>query len=66
MSADRNERALARIEAALARIEAAESRPRGVAQADAPTDLQARHDRLRAAVTHSLGELDALIAEAAP
>jgi hypothetical protein len=63
MEGDRTDRALARIEAALTRIEGAARAPR-TADGSEIAELQDRHDRLRAAVTHSLGELDALIEEA--
>ena len=56
------ESALARIDAALARIEAAAARPR----ADSDGDLAERHQRLRAAVSQSLGQLDGLIAGQQP
>ncbi len=56
MAEDPNEAALARIDAALARIEAVAARPR----LDDP-QLEARHERLRAAVTQSLRDLDELI-----
>ena len=51
---------LTRIEAALARIEAAAARPFGAALAG-ESNLAARHDRLRAAVTETLRDLDRLI-----
>jgi uncharacterized membrane protein YccC len=51
------EKALGRIEAALTRIENAAAR---VPKAD--HELAARHERLRAAVTQSLQQLDALLA----
>jgi hypothetical protein len=51
------EKALDRIEAALTRIERAAARP---SQADEA--LQARHERLRSAVTQSLRQLDELLA----
>jgi hypothetical protein len=57
MAGNDTENAIARIEAALARIEAAAQR-----RPSAPGDLEARHERLRAAVTQSLSQLDALIA----
>jgi uncharacterized membrane protein YccC len=55
------ENALDRIEAALTRIEQAASR----APATDP-QLAARHERLRAAVTQSLQQLDALLAGQTP
>ncbi len=62
MSGDRSSRALARIEAALERIEAATRRgARDSAGSEELADLRTRHDRLRAAVTDSLAELDQLI-----
>jgi hypothetical protein len=48
---------MSRIDAALARIEAGVARPRGGDPA-----LEARHARLREAVSASLGELDQLLA----
>jgi hypothetical protein len=52
------EKALGRIEAALTRIENAASR------APKPDeDLAARHERLRAAVTQSLQQLDSLLGQ---
>ena len=64
MSADRNERALARIEAALARIEG--TPPRSSTHVpgndEALAALEARHNRLKAQVASTLGELDGLIA----
>ncbi len=64
MDADRSSRALARIEAALARIEAAARRPARVETPAELADLQMRHDRLRAAVTDSLAQIDQLIESA--
>jgi hypothetical protein len=64
MSGDRTNRALARIEAALERIEAAARRRPEPVNAAELAELQARHGRLRAAVTDSLAELDQLIAGA--
>ena len=62
MSGDRSSRALARIEAALERIEAAtRNRAHRAASSDELADLRSRHERLRAAVTDSLAELDQLI-----
>ena len=55
MDGDPTTKALSRIEAALARIEAA------AASAAELASLRARHNRLRAAVQDSLGQLDALI-----
>jgi len=51
------EKALDRIERALARLENAAARPNPAEQA-----LRARHERLRAAVTQSLRQLDDLLA----
>ena len=59
MAENATDSALARIEAALSRIEAASNRPPA-----ADGELAARHERLRSAVSHSLGQLDALIAGA--
>jgi hypothetical protein len=50
------EKALGRIEAALTRIENAASR---MGRPD--TELAARHERLRSAVTQSLQQLDSLL-----
>ena len=61
MNGDRSETALARIDAALARIEAAADRWGGKAAQTELDQLQARHERLRAAVAGSLAELDRLI-----
>ncbi len=62
MSGERSSRALARIEAALERIQAATRNRAAVpASSDELADLQLRHERLRAAVTDSLSELDQLI-----
>lgn len=58
MEEDRTDRALSRIEAALTRLEVAAARP-----AAGTGDLEARHDRLRHAVTEALGQLDALIGQ---
>ena len=55
------EKALGRIEAALTRIETAASQ---TAMQD--EGLAERHDRLRAAVTQSLQQLDRLLAEQQP
>ena len=57
MEQDRVETALARIEAAAARIEAASAR----APATGNPELSRKHEQLRASVTASIGELDALI-----
>jgi len=51
------DQALNRIEAALARLENAAARPNPADEA-----LRARHERLRAAVTQSLRQLDELLA----
>ncbi|MEZ5737190.1 MAG: hypothetical protein R3E09_15565 [Novosphingobium sp.] len=51
------EKTLGRIEEALARIERTAFRP-----AAADEELQARHERLRNAVTQSLSQLDELLA----
>ena len=62
MSGERSSRALARIEAALERIEAATRRGAQVgASSEELADLRSRHEKLRAAVTDSLAELDQLI-----
>jgi hypothetical protein len=61
MDGDRTARAQARIEAALARIEAAAQTAGSNSGADGLAQLQARHDRLRAAVQDSLAQLDQLI-----
>lgn len=55
------DQALDRLEAAIARIERAAAQP---ATAPSPVDeaLQARHERLRAAVSQSLRQLDELLA----
>ena len=67
MSGDRTSRALARIETALQRIEAATRKSvTAAASSTELADLQSRHDRLRAAVTDSLAELDQLIEGAQP
>jgi hypothetical protein len=62
MSGERSSRALARIEAALERIEAAtrDGKTATVSSGELAA-LQMRHERLRAAVTDSLTELDQLI-----
>lgn len=64
MEGERCERAMARIQAAVARIEAAAHRPQPGINAGDPAGLEARHERLRAAVAHSLSDLDRLIASA--
>lgn len=57
MDGENNDKALERIDRALARIEAAaRQRPRG------DTQLEARHDRLRAVVASTIARLDGLIA----
>lgn len=61
MDGDRTARAKARIEAALARMEAGSHRTTGTADGAELTLLQARHNRLRAAVQDSLTQLDQLI-----
>jgi hypothetical protein len=61
MDADRSKAAMARIEAALARIEGAARVPRAGETGPQLADLQAKHDRLRAAVQDSLEQLDQLI-----
>ena len=65
MEDNRSSRALARIEQALGRIEAAARQPKPVSApstGDPDIDqLRAKHDRLRAAVQDSLGQLDQLI-----
>jgi hypothetical protein len=55
------EKALGRIEAALTRIENAAARPTA-----SDRELAARHERLRAAVSQSLNQLDRLLAEHQP
>lgn len=57
MMRENPEALLGRLDAALSRIEAALPRDNGAA------DLQARHDRLRAAVTGALAQIDTLITE---
>lgn len=68
MNGDRSEQALARIEAALARMEAGLARQtvgapqaRGAEDGAEVTQLHHKHEQLRAAVTQSLHQLDALI-----
>lgn len=61
MDGDRTTHALSRIEAALARIETAARQAGGKADSAELAGLQLRHERLRAAVQDSLGQLDALI-----
>jgi hypothetical protein len=55
------ETALARIDAAIARLEAAASRSKAVPDTS-DSNLAARHEALRSAVTQALGQLDGLIA----
>ncbi len=62
MDAERCERALARIAAAAGRIETAARKPRTGGDTGDLAALSGRHDRLRAAVTQSLADLDAMIA----
>ncbi len=64
MDGDPVNNALSRIERALARIEAAARAPAAAANAAELAALRTRHDRLRAAVQDSLGQLDALIESA--
>ena len=61
MDGDRSKQAMARIDAALARIEAASAATRGPASGPELAALQSKHERLRAAVQESLGQLDQLI-----
>lgn len=65
MEDTRSSRALARIEQALERIEASARQPKPVSTPlSGDTDLEqlrSRHNRLRAAVQDSLGQLDQLI-----
>ena len=62
MDGDRTSQALARIDAALARLDTAARASHGQRQAaEDLSRLQARHDRLRAAVTDGLQQLDQLI-----
>lgn len=61
MDGERSAQALTRIEAALARIEAAARAPRPAGTEAELAALQGRHARLKAAVTESLEQLDALI-----
>ena len=61
MDGDRSKQAMARIDAALARIEAASAAARGPASGPELAALQSKHDRLRAVVQESLGQLDQLI-----
>lgn len=56
--------ALDRIEAALARVEAASQKAARARHEHA--DLSQRHERLKATVSQSLGELDALLARRGP
>jgi hypothetical protein len=61
MNGDRSERALARIEAALARIEVAARKPRSLGDDGDLTRLAGRHERLRAAATEALAQLDTIL-----
>lgn len=61
MDGDRIKSAIARIEAALVRIEAAAARPPARSDGHELGTLRDKHDRLRAAVQDSLGQLDQLI-----
>ena len=61
MDGDRSKSAIARIEAALSRIEAAAARPPAPSGDQELGKLRDKHDRLRAAVQDSLGQLDQLI-----
>lgn len=61
MEDDRSNRARARIEAALRRIESAAQASRIRPDAAELEQMQARHDRLRAAVQESLQQIDELI-----
>lgn len=61
MDGDRCERALMRIAAAAGRIEAAAKAPRAGGDNGELTALRGQHARLRAAVSQSLTDLDALI-----
>jgi hypothetical protein len=61
MNGDRSDSALARIEAALARIEAAARKPRSLGDDGELTRLEARHQRLRAAATDALAQLDTIL-----
>ena len=64
MEDNRSSRALARIEQALERIEAAARQPKPGPAPSGDSDfelLRTKHDRLRAAVQDSLGQLDLLI-----
>ena len=61
MDGDRSKSAIARIGTALARIEAAAARPPAPPSDQELGKLRNKHDRLRAAVQDSLGQLDQLI-----
>lgn len=64
MEDNRSSRALARIEQALVRIEAAARQPEPSPAPSGDADferLRTKHERLRAAVQDSLGQLDLLI-----
>ncbi len=61
MNGDRSEIALARIEAALARLKSVAQRPQPSGDGSADAELHQKHEQLRAAVTQSLHQLDALI-----
>jgi hypothetical protein len=61
MDGDPSNTAFVRIEVALARIEAAAARPRPADSSGEVTQLQGKHDRLRAAVQDTLTQLDQLI-----
>jgi hypothetical protein len=63
MNGDRSEIALARIEAALARLDSAARRPQPSGDGNDTAQLHRKHEQLRAAVTQSLRQLDALIGE---
>lgn len=65
MDEDRTSQALARIDAALARIESGARTVSGLKQgAGELARLQARHERLRGAVSDGLQQLDQLIESA--
>ena len=67
MAGDRTEAAVQRIEAALARIARAAEAPRApAAEGPSVAALVERHERLRESVTRAIGDLDALLGEAAP
>ena len=61
MNGDRSEIALARIEAALARLDTAARRPQSSGDGNDAAQLIQKHEKLRAAVTQSLRQLDVLI-----